>query len=733
MARPLRQAPTQVCPNCQTVHDVGVYVSGQKLLCKCGIRFEVRRTDVSSVGIPSAGAPSVVAATGTGAGASAVGAAGAPASPGSPALAQTVTWKRGESRVAAGEAHEDSRSEGGTESPSPAAGVSEDHEPESGAQSAPREAEEDRTFIANTTKIQLPGYELLEILGRGGMGEVWKARQLSLGRTVAVKILPARLAKDQEFVTRFEKEATALASLSHPNIIQIIDRGLAGDHYFFAMELVTGCSLRERIGSGRMEPPDALRLVVQLCRAVDYAHEQNIVHRDLKPENVLIDNRGHIKVADFGLAVIRHSEQRLQLTATAVAMGTINYMAPEQRRDAKSVDGRADIYSIGVMLYELLTGELPLGRFKLPSEKVPGLDARVDAIVAAALEPEPGSRTPRASLVAAALEEVLGHSEANRPVSGLASAAPGGSAAASTGRSSRALAAGASAIERSWRGLKVGLMVVGALATVAFIARLFPAEKSGGKGAPLGGQSAQAKTGSGGTGSSNSDLFASAAVQEKEGAASLQLDFVPGKEKLHAHAGEWTLEGGALRAIQAGSETGDPTHPRLVPRAYVAHRYFSTDDFVASVDVRSEALGNDYPLEEDAQQYAELSLRIKDLQVSVFAIPQSGMRLMWRYFTQDGVEVIGNSARDLEDLVEDEMPVPPGTFRVKLALRRIKGGVDVEAFANGQRFAHKTLLGLQGQTGKVALGCRNLRCTFDNLEVRGKRMEQPQQRAGQER
>ena len=205
----------------------------------------------------------------------------------------------------------------------------------------------DSTRLASPA-LELPGYTLEHVLGRGGMGEVWLGRQMSLGRRVAVKVLPPRLAKDPEFVRRFDKEATALASLSHPNIVQIIDRGVAAEHYFFVMEYVEGRSLREVMR--QLSPSEALRVALQMARALECAHDQGIIHRDLKPENVLLDGRGHVKVADFGLAGIRRVDSGPQLTATSVAMGTLNYMAPEQRRDAKSVDGRADLFSLGVVL-----------------------------------------------------------------------------------------------------------------------------------------------------------------------------------------------------------------------------------------------------------------------------------------------------------------------------------------------------------------------------------------------
>jgi hypothetical protein len=216
------------------------------------------------------------------------------------------------------------------------------------------------------------------------------------------------------------------------------------------------------------------------------------------------------------------------------------------------------------------------------------------------------------------------------------------------------------------------------------------------------------------------------------------IDFEPNSqgpntgEEINTHCGQWKLDDGALTAVQWGGPTDLAEHPRLVPRAYVGHRYFSADDFTAEVDLQLEDLPGEFPpLAADAQQFGELSFRIKDLQVSIFAIPESGMRLMWRYFTPDGVEVADNSARDLTNLVEDEMQVPIGRFKVRLKLSKAKSGsVDVEAFVNGQRFAHKVLPGLAGQVGKVALGCRNLSCRFDDLKASGRAAARPVPRKG---
>ncbi|HEX8437932.1 serine/threonine-protein kinase [Archangium sp.] len=570
------------------------------------------------------------------------------------------------------------------------------------------------------TALELPGYELVRVLGRGGMGEVWLARQISLGRSVAVKVLPPRLAKDPEFVTRFEKEATALAALSHPNIIQIIDRGVAGEHYYFVMEYVEGRSLREVMRE--LSPPEALRLALQVARAIECAHDKGIIHRDLKPENILLDGRGHVKVADFGLAGIRQPDSRLQLTATSVAMGTLNYMAPEQRRDAKNVDGRADLFSFGVVLYELLTGELPVGRFKLPSERVPGLDARLDAVVARLLENAPEARYARAAEVCQALEGLV-----------TSVSQPGLSSGRVTEPQALVREGGVRGrLKSGWSKVRTGLSVMGGVMVISFSLRMLLG--------PVGVQVSEDKKVVVGTwgprlvpadkrwpANTNGDLFATSAVEElSDGRVRLDMDFVAGGEELNAHAGTWSVSGGRLTAEQGGNDTTGG-EGKLIPRAYLANRYFSTDDFSAEVLMGVRPLGRGYSEEPDAQHYGELAFRITGLQVSVFAIPGAGMRMSWRYTTEDEKEVVGNSAQDVESLVEDETPVPmEGPFRVKLQLKKKKTGLEVEAFLNGQRFARKYLEGLQGRAGKVAMGCRNLVCTFEDLTVRGVPMKKPQ-------
>ncbi|MBI5545563.1 MAG: protein kinase [Deltaproteobacteria bacterium] len=258
----------------------------------------------------------------------------------------------------------------------------------------------------------IPGHRLETLIGRGGMGEVYLAVQLSLGRKVAIKLLAAEFAREESFVARFEKEAAALASLSHPNIVSIVDQGKSSnDTYYLVMEYVGGPSLREVMRGKALHWSDALRIVLDIARAIDYAHRSGVIHRDLKPENILFDTQaGFIpKVTDFGLAgfVKGKGEQRFALTETHVSMGTLAYMAPEQQINAKSVDGRADLYSLGVMMYELLVGEIPRGRFDAPSVLKPGIDRRVDSIVERCLKAAPQDRFSSVAELIAVLEPLV--------------------------------------------------------------------------------------------------------------------------------------------------------------------------------------------------------------------------------------------------------------------------------------------------------------------------------------
>ncbi len=242
-----------------------------------------------------------------------------------------------------------------------------------------------------------PNLEILELLGRGGMGAVYKVRQKNLDRMVALKVIPPDAAKDPAFAERFGREARAMARLNHPNIVTVYDFGQIGDLYYLLMEYVDGVNLRQTLRAGRLAPREAVAIVPPICDALQYAHDQGVVHRDIKPENVLLDRSGRVKIADFGLAkLLGKGPDDFTLTRTQQIMGTPRYMAPEQIERPTTVDHRADIYSLGVVLYEMLTGELPLGRFEPPSHKVQ-VDVRIDQVVLRALEKSPERRYQRAS------------------------------------------------------------------------------------------------------------------------------------------------------------------------------------------------------------------------------------------------------------------------------------------------------------------------------------------------
>jgi len=253
-----------------------------------------------------------------------------------------------------------------------------------------------------------PQLEILECLGRGGMGAVYKARQPRLDRLVALKILSPEKQNDSKFAERFEREARMLARLHHPNIVTVYDFGEVQGNYYLLMEFVDGLTLRQLFQARKLSPAEALKIVPEICKALQYAHEQGIVHRDIKPENILLDKQGRVKIADFGIAKMLGVEAGQQiLTGAKDVVGTPHYMAPEQIEKPMTVDHRADIYSLGVVFYEMLTGELPLGKFQPPSQKVQ-IDVRLDEVVLHALEKEPERRYQQASQMKTAVETIAG-------------------------------------------------------------------------------------------------------------------------------------------------------------------------------------------------------------------------------------------------------------------------------------------------------------------------------------
>jgi len=255
--------------------------------------------------------------------------------------------------------------------------------------------------------LLFPHLEILELIGQGGMGAVYKARQAELDRFVALKVLAPRDKADPGFAERFTREARALARLSHPNIVAVYDFGHKDELHYFIMEYVDGPNLRQVQKAGELETRTALKIIPQICEALQFAHDEGVVHRDIKPENVLLNQKGRIKIADFGLAkIMGKAHETLTLTQAGHVMGTPHYMAPEQVEHPQQVDHRADIYSLGVVFYEMLTGELPLGRFAPPSQKVE-VDVRLDEVVLRTLEKEPKLRYQQASQVGTEVQTIV--------------------------------------------------------------------------------------------------------------------------------------------------------------------------------------------------------------------------------------------------------------------------------------------------------------------------------------
>lgn len=238
------------------------------------------------------------------------------------------------------------------------------------------------------------------------MGVVYKARQLSVDRLVAIKVMQHDAADDGlRFAERFRLEALAMARLSHPGIVQVFDAGRTADGLLYiVMEFVEGTDVARILEEkGRIEPHEALRVSLEVCKALAFAHGQGVVHRDIKPANVMLDRTGQVKVADFGLARTQATTE-MPLTRSSVILGSPVFIAPEALKRSAAADHRADLFSVGVMLYQMLTGELPRGMFKLPTRVVPGLDERLDAIVCKAMEPDPADRQQSARELLADLE-----------------------------------------------------------------------------------------------------------------------------------------------------------------------------------------------------------------------------------------------------------------------------------------------------------------------------------------
>ncbi len=266
---------------------------------------------------------------------------------------------------------------------------------------------------------RLGQYEILSAIGQGGMATVYKARQESMERDVAIKVISGQLAANPDFVARFEREARLIAKLQHPHILPVFDFGREGDLLFLAMRLVDGGSLDKRLKTGALPIVQGVRMFIQIASALTYAHDQGIIHRDLKPNNILLDHHDNPYLMDFGIA--KMMADRNGLTATGAVMGTPSYMAPEQWR-GESVDARTDIYALGCMLYEMLTGDLPFKGdtpFALmykhfdaipaaPRTLNPELPEAVNYVISRAIAKQQADRYPSADMMAEELAVAMG-------------------------------------------------------------------------------------------------------------------------------------------------------------------------------------------------------------------------------------------------------------------------------------------------------------------------------------
>jgi len=256
---------------------------------------------------------------------------------------------------------------------------------------------------------KIGGYQVTGKIGEGGMAVVYKGMQVSLDRPVAIKVLSQKLSDCDEVLERFNQESLIVARLSHPNIIHVIDRGITPDGMpFFVMEFVEGVDLAEYSRKRNLSLNRKIDIIIQICKALSYAHRNGVIHRDVKPANILIDSEGTAKVVDFGIAQFFGSKARnANLTRVDTVMGTLAYMSPEQQVSAKKVTAASDLYSLGVVMYELLTGEKPLGRFRPPSELKSEIPKPLEDAVLRCLEPKPEDRFASADELQSCLLKLL--------------------------------------------------------------------------------------------------------------------------------------------------------------------------------------------------------------------------------------------------------------------------------------------------------------------------------------
>jgi serine/threonine-protein kinase len=253
---------------------------------------------------------------------------------------------------------------------------------------------------------KIGGYEVIEKLGEGGMGAVYKGRQVSLDRPVAIKVLSEKLADHNEVLERFKRESLIIARLNHPNIIHVIDRGFTpSGRLYFVMEYIEGTDLARVIREGNFGPNQKLDVIIQVCKALSYAHKNQVIHRDIKPPNVLVDTEGNPLVVDFGIAKFFGSGG--YQTQTDMVMGTMAYMSPEQHINTSGVTAASDLYSLGAVMYELFTGVKPLEPFKRPSEIDPTIVQPLEEVILRCLEPDPKDRFTSADEIKERLLKLL--------------------------------------------------------------------------------------------------------------------------------------------------------------------------------------------------------------------------------------------------------------------------------------------------------------------------------------